>query len=100
MENKLKLCAINPDEWSLIDTLIKLLEPFIFATKLIEGKSYQTLSLAKSLETIIVRAFQKHCDTLSADEQLIAVRLFESIQKHLINKIKQSQKIATLVSIF
>lgn len=98
MVDKLKDCALDQDEWSLIDTLIKLLEPFNIATKLIEVKKYQTLSLSKSVESILIRAFQKNCDTLTGDDKLISMRLFESIQKHLVNKIKPTQRIATLVS--
>lgn len=76
------------------------MEPFNFATKLLEGKNYQTLSLSKSIEVIIVKTFQKICDSLNNKEaKIIALRLSESIKKHLINKIKKPQQIATLVSL-
>lgn len=73
------------------------MEPFNIATKLLEGQSYQTLSLSKSIEVILIKAFQKNSEGLTGDAKLIALRLSESIQKRLINKIKKPQQIATLV---
>lgn len=44
-----KVTNLNPDQWSLLDDIVRLLEPFMLAQKLLEGEKYVTISLVPSV---------------------------------------------------
>ena len=57
-QTKLRKLAFNDDEWNLLDTLAKILEPFRDATEMLSGQYYPTLGLAyyvsKGLENFLL----------------------------------------------
>jgi len=44
-----KVPNLNDDQWSLLVDIVKLLEPFMLAQKLLEGEKYVTISLVPSV---------------------------------------------------
>ena len=63
--SKLDKLKLKKEDWDLMVTLIKILEPFYQATKLISGRNNHTLSLGKAFENIM---FDTYDDLMAKSE--------------------------------
>ena len=73
------------------------------AAKLLQNHRFQTLAMSKSVEAILVLAFEKFCDdesTLVSNGKLISNRMYESLIRNLKSKITSAQHKATVVIYF
>ena len=97
-KRNLELWQLSNNEWSTLEILEKILFPFFYATKLLSGKNYPTLSLNlyvyRNLSTFLTEGPSVSQKT---KETLLKEKLLTSLEFHFENKISASQKEYTLV---
>jgi hypothetical protein len=98
---KLNRLCLDKDDWDIIRALLSILEPFYDVTKHISGRNYQTLSLAKAYENILLDAHgnilrQHHADS---PEHVMATLVINSLTKYLHIKSSPKQQMKNLVSV-
>lgn len=55
--NKLHTIKMRAEDWHVVDCLLLVLEPLCYATNLLSGRSYPTLSTSKAVENILVSRY-------------------------------------------
>ncbi len=84
------------EEWSMCEILLKVLQPFFHATKILSARKYPTLAASFLIQKNI-SAFLSNTDKLPTKERKIMKFLFEKVEHHLFKKISKEQKLATKV---
>ena len=77
--------------------MVKLLKPFYKASVMLQGQKYQTLSMAKVVETILIE-YYANLEASNTKEFHVANRLNEYLKAHLVTKISREQKRTSLVT--
>ena len=95
---KMSKLDLTKDDWSTIQVLIKVLEPFFEATKLLSAiRKYATLSSS----FVVMKVLMKNLEELVQDpkERTIKAFIFEKLIYHLVEKtnITSDQQQVTLV---
>ena len=94
---KMSKLDLTKDDWSTIQILIKVLEPFFEATKLLSARKYATLSSS----FVVMKVLMKNLEELVQDpkERTIKAFIFEKLIYHLVEKtnITSDQQQVTLV---
>jgi hypothetical protein len=97
-ERKLRSLVITKEDWDVVVLMIKLLKPFYKASVMLQGQKYQTLSMAKIVETILLE-YYANVEASNNKEFNVANRLNEYLKAHLVTKISREQKRTSLVTI-
>jgi hypothetical protein len=76
---------INPIEWSLIEALHGLLQPFYYATMHLQQQSFPSLSSAKIISNSLIFDFKNRTsnDNRNRNERILSQLLIENLEKHL-----------------
>jgi len=92
--------TINPTEWSLIETLHGLLQPFYYATMHLQQQSFPSLSSAKIISNSLIADFKNRSsnDNRNKNERILSQLLIENSEKHLDEKLSEAQKTAASVN--
>ena len=92
--------TINPTEWSLIETLHRLLQPFYYATMHLQQQSFPSLSSAKIISNSLIFDFKNRSsnDNRNRNELMLSQLLIENLEKHLDEKLSEAQKTAASVN--
>jgi hypothetical protein len=98
-ERNLKNLILKAKNWEIIIILIKLLKPFYKASLMLQGKTYQTLSLSKAIEIILFQYYENIVTKSSGVELIIAIQLKSYLDTYLNFKISAEQKHKSLVNI-
>ena len=96
-ERKLRSLVINKDDWEAVVLMIKLLKPFYKASIMLQGQKYQTLSMAKVIETILLE-YYTNLDSTNNEEIHVANKLKDYLKTYLVTKISREQKRTSLVT--
>jgi hypothetical protein len=74
---------LTSDEWSILETCVSILEPFMDAEKTLEGEKYVTASLTIPFLFIIRRAIetQQESQVISAETRLNLVSLLQAFEQ-------------------
>jgi hypothetical protein len=92
---------MSPNEWELMEILMKMLAPIQHATTILQGRKYHTLSISKIIETQVLKFYEKAMNAtdpkIKENEKLIAKMLHRSLTRNLITKISKKQARAALV---
>jgi hypothetical protein len=97
-EKKLRSLVITKEDWDTIVLMTNLLKPFYKASVMLQGQKYQTLSMAKVVETILLE-YYANIDPSDTKQFHVANRLNEYLKAHLVTKISREQKRTSLVTI-
>ena len=92
--------TINPIEWSLIENLHGLLQPFYYATMHLQQQSFPSLSSAKIISNSLIFDFKNRSsnDNRNRNERMLSQLLIENLEKHLDEKLSEAQKTAASVN--
>jgi hypothetical protein len=95
--DKISHCFLSQTEWLQIESLKKILEPFVIATKIFSGRKYPTLSVSISVRNML----QSFLEKIEGSDFVIGAKeiLLASLNHHLNKKIKSNQKQAELVKL-
>lgn len=96
-ERKLRSLVMTKDDWDAVVLMVKLLKPFYKASVMLQGQKYQTLSMAKVVETILIE-YYANLEASNTKEFHVANRLNEYLKAHLVTKISREQKRTSLVT--
>ena len=74
---------LTSDEWSILETCVSILEPFMDAEKTLEGEKYVTASLTIPILFIIRRAIETQIDSqvISAETRVNIVSLLQAFEQ-------------------
>jgi len=98
-QTKLSNLVILNDQWAVLLIIKDLLEPFYMATMHLQKQSFPGLSSSKIIEKSLIKYFSTKSMRTNKNkrEKLLASHLHAFIQKHLIDKISNEQKIYSMV---
>ena len=95
---KLQSWNLNSDEWQTLEMLEKALLPFFYATKLLSGRKYPTVSLNlyvyRNLKTFLSNNVIQNP---KSKENFVKEHLLQAIHYHFDQKISEDQSLITLV---
>lgn len=79
---KMSNLDLTTDNWSTVEVIIKVLEPFYDATKMLSVRKYATLSCSFVLRKALIRSLQSL--TLNEKEKEIKAALLIQLNYHLV----------------
>ena len=54
----LKRQSLSDNEWQIVDSLMKILEPIYYSTEILQGLSYHTISQAKIIKQKLLNKYK------------------------------------------
>ena len=98
-ESKLKKLILSNEDWNKINILLGLLKPFYACSKMLQGRSYQTLSISKAVDVILFKYFENIISNSSGVELCLGRALKDQLDNYLDFKISPEHYKASLVSL-
>jgi hypothetical protein len=97
---KMSKLDLTEDDWLIVDILVKVLEPFFDATKMLSARKYATLSCSFVVRKVLLNSLKSV--SLNEKEKQIKAAILTQFNYHLYEKtnITKKQEEIILVNIF